>query len=168
MKLSLKKASRAVNTLTALLLVGLGCSKRYEPPKLQNKTFFFFYLLFVLPLSGCVRSGTQVTREVVSPNGKWDAIVMVRNGGAMTNFSTQISVVKAADSHAKQDALWSVGNVFIADDDHGAIAVDGNGQIKVKIAWASGTKLTIFYPEKTRVFKQETKLQTVTVDYRSF
>ena len=42
-----------------------------------------------------VRSGTEVVGDVLSPDGKWDVVLMVRNGGATTDYSTQLSVIPA-------------------------------------------------------------------------
>ena len=132
------------------------------PPKAIH---LFLLLVVLICLNGCVRLGTTVTSEIISPDNKWDAVLMVRNGGAMTDFSTQISVINKAGTFAKQGALWTAGNIFIADDDHGKIPVDGNGQINVKIVWASASKLIVSCPGKARVFKQEPTFQSVTIGY---
>jgi hypothetical protein len=131
----------------------------------KTKLLLLFVLLVLSFLNACVRLGTSVTREITSPDNKWDVVLMVRNGGAMTDFSTQISVINKGDTFAKQGALWNPGNIFIADDEHGAVPVDGNGQINVKVAWASASKVIVSYPGKARVFKQEPKFRSVMISY---
>lgn len=133
-----------------------------------HKALHLLLLLVVLVcVDGCVRLGTSVTSEIISPDNKWNAVLMVRNGGAMTGFSTQLSVINKGDTFAKQGVLWRVGNIFIADDDHGKVPVDGNGQINVKVVWASTSKLIVSYPKKARVFKQEPTFQSVTIGYET-
>ncbi len=39
--------------------------------------------------------GTSVVGDFVSPDGTFDAVLMVRNGGAATGYSTGISLVHA-------------------------------------------------------------------------
>src|ERR1035437_10140900 len=90
-----------------------------------------------------MKSATYVVADIPSPDDKWDAMLRVRNGGAMTDYSTQVSIVPGASHLARGIAILRAGNVFIADGDHGAVAVDENGLMHVRIAWASGTELVI-------------------------
>ena len=112
-----------------------------------------------------LKSATQVVADIPSPDGKWDAMLMERNGGAMTDYSTQVSIVPAASRLARGIAIVRAGNVFVADGDHGAVAVDGNGLMTVRVTWASGSELVIAYPPKVRVFKQRTRFQSLTIRY---
>lgn len=78
---------------------------------------------------------------------------MVRNGGAMTGYSTAVSVV-SANWIARQLALFALYrpvHVFVADDNDGAVAWGSHGQLDVKVRWASTTDLIVTYPEKARV-----------------
>ena len=66
---------------------------------------------------GCiayVRLGTTVIANIPSPNGKWDAVLMVRNGGAMTGYATAIALV-SNNWISRQIATFfilSITNVF--------------------------------------------------------
>ncbi len=128
-----------------------------------KKTYLLFLLAVAWLFNGCV----DVRREVTSPNGQWVALVMVGNGGAATNYSTHVSVISTAHWCHRKAAIWRPGNVLIADDDHGAVAVDSNGQISLNIQWASDTKLIIAYPEKARIFKQVPSFESVVIHYQS-
>lgn len=111
-----------------------------------------------------VRSWTEVVGDVPSPDGKWDVVMMVRNAGAVTEYSTQISVVRAGRL-PRALALCRPGNVFIADGNHGTVAVDGRGFMDVDVAWKSPNLVAIHFPASARVFKQERRFQTLTLTY---
>jgi hypothetical protein len=52
-------------------------------------------LLVMCVIVGCgayLRLGTTFIQEFPSPDGNWDAVLMVRNGGAMTGYATVVSV----------------------------------------------------------------------------
>jgi 3-deoxy-D-manno-octulosonic acid (KDO) 8-phosphate synthase len=111
--------------------------------------------------------GTTVIGDSVSPDRKWDAVLMVRNGGAMTGYSTVISVVRA-NWVARQIALLALYrpvHVFVADDNDGAVRSGNRGQMDVKIRWASATELIIAYAEKARVARQDPRFRSVTIQY---
>jgi len=127
-------------------------------------------LLSVCGLGACgayVRMGTTVIADFVSPDGRWDAVLMVRNGGAMTGYSTVISVVRA-NWFARQLALYALYrpvHVFVADDNNGAVGSGNQGQIDVKVRWTSTTELIVAYPEKARVAREDSKFRSVSIRY---
>ena len=112
-----------------------------------------------------VRSGTDVVADTTSPDGKWDAMLMVRNGGATTDYSTQVSVIPARNWFAREFAIGRPGNAFIAGSNHGAVGVDRRGLMNVTVTWASANRLIVTYPPEARVFRREPKVESVTVEY---
>ncbi len=112
-----------------------------------------------------MRLATTVVGDVVSPDGTWAAVLMVRNLGAMGDFSTQLSIVPARDLLARQLAVYRRANVFVVDTDHGAAPSGDQGQVALQIAWLTSTVLAVRYPEKTRIFKQASRVGPVDVDY---
>ena len=124
-------------------------------------------VLLSILVSCCVyfRSGTTAIGDFVSPDGKWDALLMVRNGGATTSYATAISMVSADHSLSRQVALFRSGNLFVIDDNDGAVRVGDLGQIDVKLNWVSSTQLVITYPQNVHVYKQESGFPSVTVKY---
>jgi hypothetical protein len=66
---------------------------------------------------------------------------------------------------ARQIAVGSAGNIFIADGNHGAVPIDRRGLMDVRVMWKSGNQLVISYPPDARVFKAERQFQSVTVKY---
>ena len=129
--------------------------------------FLAFVLCALLIVGGCsayLRSGTTVIGDFVSPDGMRDAILMVRNGGAATGYSTGVSLVPH-NGLARQLALIKRTNLFVVDDNDGAVRWGDRGQLDVKISWVSNTQLLVQYPAKARVFKQETSYQSTSVLY---
>ena len=124
-------------------------------------------LLAMCGLAACgayVRSGTAVIADFVSPDRKWDAVLMVRNGGAMTGYATVVSVVKA-NWPARQLALYRPTHAFVADDNDGAVPWGRQGVIDVKVRWASPTELVVTYPEKSHVSKKDPSYESVSIQY---
>jgi hypothetical protein len=130
--------------------------------------FFAVALCALLIVGGCsayVRLGTKVIGDFVSPDGVHDAVLIVRNGGAATGYSTGISLVPVRNPLARQLALIRGMNLFVVDDNDGAVRWGDRGQLDVKINWVSNTQLLVQYPAKARVFKQEASYQSTTVRY---
>jgi hypothetical protein len=114
--------------------------------------------------SAFVRLGTTVIGDFVSPDGMHDAVLTVRNGGAMTGFATGVSLVRR-NPISRQLALIEHMNLFVIDDNDGAVAVGDRGQLDVQISWVSNTQLLIKYPAKARIFTQEASYQSTAVRY---
>jgi hypothetical protein len=131
---------------------------------------FVIVLLSVCVLGACsayVRMGTTVIADSVSPDGKWDAVLLVRNGGAMTGYSTAISITRA-NWVARQSALFALYrpvHVFVADDNDGQVVSGSQGQIDVKVRWASTTELVVACPAMARVARADSKFQSVNIRY---
>ena len=66
---------------------------------------------------------------------------------------------------ARQLALTRRMNLFVVDDNDGAVRWGDRGQLDVKISWVSNTQLLVQYPAKARVFQQEASYQSTTVRY---
>jgi hypothetical protein len=120
-----------------------------------------------LIVGGCsayVRLGTRVIGDFVSPDGAHDAVLMVRNGGAATGYGTSVSIV-SGNPVARQLALIRGVNLFVIDDNDGAVRWGDHGQLDVRIKWLSNTQLRIEYPTKARVLKQQLSYEFTTVQY---
>ena len=129
--------------------------------------FLAFALCALLIVGGCsayLRLGTRVIGDFVSPDGRHDAVLMVRNGGAATGYSTGISLV-SSNPLARQLALMKRTNLFVVDDNDGAVRWGDRGQLDVRISWTSNSQLLVQYPAKARVYKQERSYQSTTVQY---
>jgi hypothetical protein len=127
-------------------------------PILVAMSLLVFYCAYV-------RLGTAVIGDFLSPDEKWDALVLVRNGGAMTGYATQISIVEGGNRFARQFALFRASPVFVVDDNDGAVRWGDRGQLDLRLDWTSSTQLVVTYPEKARVFRQEPAFRSVKIRY---
>jgi hypothetical protein len=118
-------------------------------------------LATVLLLGGCsdLCANAEVTR-VPSPDGTRDAVVFQRDCGASTGFTTQISIL------GKGEQPGGAGNVFRADDNHGA-AVDGAWFGPwAEVTWTGPDRMQVRYADKSRIYTQESEVSGVTISYQ--
>jgi hypothetical protein len=106
--------------------------------------------------------GNEVLQEAVSPDRKYKALVFQRDCGATTGFSTQISVISALANLENAQ-----GNLFSADDNHGAAPAGKGGGPEVKVEWRSTDELVVLHHASARVFRAERQLGAVKVKYQS-
>ena len=92
----------------------------------------------------------DIIQEVVSPDGKYVAYVFETNGGATTNFTYRLSVLK----NGKKLKAGDIGNAFITSYEFDVEWIDNN-TLKVNNI---GTSIK-------SVFKQETKVDDVNIKY---
>jgi len=114
----------------------------------------------VLLDAGC---GNDVLAEHASPDGRWKAVVFQRDCGATTDFSTQVSVIRAS-----RGIRNSPGNVFVTDTDHGIAPSGPGGGPEVRVRWESPDLLVIAHHEAARVFRSEEAVGSIRVEYERF
>lgn len=115
--------------------------------------------LAALFLGGCGVCGNDVVKSTPSPDGRWSAVLFQRDCGATTGFSTQISVVRRGGEPA------GGGNIFVADDDHGAAPTAAWGGPWADVKWSSPTTLTVFYDGRSRLFAKRERIVDVHISY---
>lgn len=101
----------------------------------------------------------NVAARLASPDGRYEAVLFQRDCGATTGFSTQISVLEAGEK------LSGGGNVFRADDDHGAAKIGAWGGSWAEMKWLAADRLHIRYAVNSRLFEQDESVAGVTVSY---
>ncbi|MFC4687100.1 DUF5412 family protein [Epilithonimonas pallida] len=107
--------------------------------------------------------GTKLVESKVSPNGKLKILVFSVNCGAISDFSTQISIVDS-DYILKND---DVGNIFSADSDHGKAKMNKDREIiELKTRWINNNSLEIEYTENARIFKNNDERNDVQIIYK--
>jgi hypothetical protein len=124
-------------------------------------------LALLFGMVGCiayVRLGTTVIGDIPSPDSNWDAVLMVRNGGAMTGYATAIALV-GNNWFSRQIAAFWPKHIFVVDDNDGAIKWGDRGQIRVDVHWQMNGELIVTYPERARVIRQELWSDSVNVRY---
>ena len=110
--------------------------------------------------SGC---GNELLGEARSPDGRLKAIVFQRDCGATTGFSTQISVLPIGEKLPNE-----VGNVFVADSNHGVAPSGRGGGPIVEVRWLNEGELLIRHDSRARVFQSEQSLGKVKIHYERF
>jgi len=90
----------------------------------------------------------DVIQEVVSPDGKYVAYIFEANGGATTRFTYRLSVLK----NGKKLKAGDIGNTFITYDEF-------------DVEWVDDDTLKVNNISSIYIFKQETKIDDVSVSY---
>ena len=115
-----------------------------------------------LGLNGFERSmcGVSVVRRVGSPDGRLEAVIFERDCGATTDFGTGLSVVRVGRQVGNH-----VGNVLVADSDHGRAPLDSGNVIRLSVQWIGSDSLIVRYDRRARVFQQHASAEGVSVRY---
>lgn len=102
----------------------------------------------------------ELQDSVPAPDGRHVAVLFQRNCGATTGDNLELSLIRSAGMPHGD------GNAFIAD----APARDSAGMVAmvslVKLQWLSTRALQVSYDRRLRVFRQETRVEGITVSYR--
>jgi hypothetical protein len=103
--------------------------------------------------------GNRVVAEALSPNGRWKAVVFVRDCGATTSWATHVSILKPNAVLRGRDA----GNVFHLDGGGPA----GNPTL-VTVGWDELNRLTIAYDKNYVVTYALNDKHDLIIFYRHF
>jgi hypothetical protein len=100
--------------------------------------------------------GNIVYQEIPSPDGQYKVVVFERDCGATTDFSTQVSILGAA-----QELSNVSGNIFVMDGhpDSTNVQVEWEGDQAVSISYADG------YEVKYRQRRFEDSSQVFEIHY---
>jgi hypothetical protein len=114
-----------------------------------------------LPACSDVLCRNETVASLKSPDGKHRAILFMRECGATTDYTTQVSIVASSWSY------HDIGNVFVAD----AYARDAKrglwGGPWAEVAWISPQQLLVSYDAHSRVFTQNATVRGVHITYRA-
>jgi hypothetical protein len=108
--------------------------------------------------SAAALCANRVLRTIPAPDGANRAVIFERDCGATTGFSTQVDVL-ATDEPLPD----TVGNAFIADDDHGHAPTDAHGALSLQVLWRSADTLEIGYGHGARIFRSSPRVGHVWV-----
>src|SRR5438270_11508580 len=120
----------------------------------MRKALVLFAFASLIVRVGCTDCENEAPAEHVSPDGQWKYVSFDRNCGATTGSNLQISVLPVSKSLSSGAA-----NAFIADDNHGTT------RFVAQPKWLSDRRLRIVYSSKARVFKKETKVGSIDIEY---
>lgn len=116
--------------------------------KVVNYLIIIFILISLL--SGCSECNNEIIKKENSPDGNFVAVIFIRDCGATTDFSYQVSIL---NKDSQMNNLK--GNVFITE----------NVEI-TSVKWNSIEELTITYKSnKEEIFKMENSIYGIKVNY---
>jgi len=111
-------------------------------------------------VTGCSDPCHDSTVSIATaPAGHLKAVLFQRDCGATTGFSSQVSVTATGETPS------GGGNVFVADNDHGAAHAASWGGPWVELRWLSPQELLIRHDAKARVFTQNVSVSGVRITY---
>ena len=122
--------------------------------------------VFAIADAAFMNAATTVISEDVSPDGQWEAVVMVRNPGAADGFATTVAIQNARLPFRSLRAILNRGDFTVNDNEH-AIPLGNKGQIAVRATWLSEQSLRIEYPHNAGVLKQPANVGIVAIQYGS-
>jgi len=106
--------------------------------------------------------GNRLASSILSPDRTNKVVIFERSCGATTDFSTQVSLIRAGDS-LRGDG----GNIFIADSDHGKVtSYSPIGGPRVEASWKDETHLEIQYSPGSRIFLKNSTLNGIQIMYK--
>lgn len=121
---------KVIGIVCCILMIGIG---------------LIIYGTFKLFGSAC---GNEIISEIPQPEGTYKAIVFIRDCGATTRESNQISIVRSGRNINDSDT----GNVFVTYE-------------PVSIQWSQKSSLVIDY-NGGQVFKQKRRFKGIKIDYK--
>jgi len=114
-----------------------------------------------VPLGACGDvCGNYLVSRADAPGGALSAMMFQRDCGAMTGFTTQVSILRPGELPTGK------GNAFIADDDHGAARTGHWGGPWAEIRWLGPDRLRIRYASGTRIFLRREEEAGVRITYQ--
>ena len=100
---------------------------------------------------------TETVKSLRSPTGDHQATMFMRECGATTDFTTQVSV---------DPWFWQVfGNAFIADGYNGGTRGSWGGPW-ADMEWAGPNDLVVTYDKQARIFDRNSIVGSVRIIYR--
>jgi hypothetical protein len=87
------------------------------------------------------------------------AVFLIGEGNATVDISAHISIYNSNYVLKGNE----VGNVFIADSNHGDAILD---KTSINVIWIRNDTLQIEYLSKLRIFKQENKYENIVIKYK--
>jgi hypothetical protein len=101
--------------------------------------------------------GNQIVTEQLSPDKKYKLVVFVRDCGATTGYSTQISIL-SSDKKLMDD---QTGNVLRLSDDYHGNYLNNYGGAEARVEWVAVKKILIYFDINAEALRKESKVMGV-------
>ena len=137
----------------------------------MRKLYYGLIIGFVLMffMWTCVRSifgsmcGNQVISQGLSPDKKYKFVVFVRDCGATTGFSTQVSVM-TSDWKFRDDES---GNVLTTSDRERGSRTNKLGGADVRVEWTANRRIKIYLENAAKTGIKLSKVKGIEIEYVS-
>lgn len=93
--------------------------------------------------------GNKVKKEIESPDKKHKVVIFIRDCGATTHYSTQLSIIEANEKLENE-----AGNILVVDYEP-----------KVEVRWKSDNVLIVSYDKTFQKFKEENSFDDIEIIY---
>lgn len=93
--------------------------------------------------------GNDQVEEVLSPNGRWKAVIFRRDCGATTDYSRQVSLLRG-DKPLRNEG----GNILVVGDD-----------APLRARWADDGHLILWPAPPGKIFLRETEKEGIRISY---
>jgi len=114
------------------------------------RVYFICSLLVMLPNCSMLVKNTIVMNEK-SPDGKYAAVAFIRDGGATSSYSPQVTLLLSGDKFRNK-----IGNVFRGEDSR-----------EIKVYWQDATTLVVIHNcKKENIMLMENQVYGINVIYR--
>jgi hypothetical protein len=113
---------------------------------------------WILTACGLGDSNNVLLKQIYSTNKKKRAVLFLKENGATSDNSLQVSILSANHELSKEEA----GNVFTVNSNHDSTSQNENS---INILWVSNDTLKIEYDKRLRTFIKESNLEGVTILY---
>jgi len=112
-----------------------------------------------------VNSAVRIVTQVKSPDKAHNAILLVINPGAADGYSTALMIEPSDNAISRQIARLSTNRVFVLNDNNGAVPIGAGNAVNVDLQWTSNTSLTVRFPARAEVIKQDGENGGVHINY---
>ncbi|MHC1723738.1 MAG: DUF5412 family protein [Aminipila sp.] len=114
------------------------------------KNIIFIIILTVVLVTGCSGdSNNEIIEKIQSPDGEYIAYVFIRDMGATTQKSYQLSILKKGDALGNKK-----GNIFISYSNF-------------EVEWNNEKELLVKDTNCEEIFKEKTKYKEIDIKYSS-
>lgn len=119
--------------------------------KKQKYIILLVIFIVLINLTACDElASNKIVKEAKSPNGKYTAFAFIRDAGATTDFSPQVSILKK-----KRLSKSEIGNVF-----------RGYHSQYIDIKWQGNSTLVVYYDcNEDNIFEKANKIKGISIKY---
>jgi len=101
----------------------------------------------------------EVDKRFPSPDAMSQVVLFSRSCGATTSISTHVALLGDGIDPGQ------AGNAFIAEPSRDTALGEKSGVMPIDVRWNTARKVVMSYPASARVFRKETRIAGVDIEY---